>query len=150
MKFIRKHKFTTCTIIILLIIIILAFALLRFLLPNYDGDLYGNRLNGISNYKIEDSRVNEMKTEIGKLDGVVSVDYVLEGKLIDVTIRVKDEIERDVAKGYADQVITYFSEEQKGYYDIQILIASENNDSEKYPIIGYKHKTSSSLVWGNN
>lgn len=150
MKFIRKHKFTTCTIVILLIIIILGFALLRFLLPNYGGDLYGNRLNGISSYKIEDSRVNEMKDAIGKLDGVISVDYVLEGKLVDITIRVNDAIERDVAKGYADQAVTYFSDEQKGYYDIQVLIDSENKDSEKYPIIGYKHKTSASLVWSNN
>lgn len=150
MEFIRKHKFTTCTIVILLIIIILGVALVRFLLPNYGGDLYGNRLNGISSYSIEDTKINEMKDAIGNLDGVVSVGYGLEGRIIDITIRVKDEVERDVAKGYADQVITYFSDEQKGYYDIQILIASEDDNSEKYPIIGYKHKTSASLVWSNN
>lgn len=150
MEFIRKHKFTTCTVIILLIIVILGIALIRFLLPNYNGDLYGNRLNGISSYEIEDKKVNEMKEAIGALDGVVSVSYDLEGRLINITIRVKDEVERDAAKGYADQSITYFSDEQKGYYDIQVLISSEDDNSEKYPIIGYKHKTSDSLVWSNN
>lgn len=150
MDFIRKHKFTTCTIVILLIIIILGFALIRFLLPNYGGDLYGNRLNGIGSYKIEDKKINEMKDTIGKLDGVVSVNYNLEGKLINITIQVKDEVERDIVKGYADQAIAFFSEEQRGYYDMQVLISSENSKSEKYPIMGYKHKTSASLVWSNN
>ena len=150
MEIIRKHKFTTCKIVILLIIVIISIALVRFLLPNYGGDLYGNRLNGISSYQIEDTKISEMKNVIGAFDGVVSIGYDLEGRIVDIIIRVKDEVERDVAKGYADQVITYFSDEQKGYYDIQILIASENDNSEKYPIIGYKHKTSPSLVWSNN
>lgn len=150
MGFIRKHKFTTCTIIILLIIIVLGIALIRFLVPNYGGDLYGNRLNGISSYKIEDKKINEMKDVVGKLDGVVSIDYLLEGRLINITIKVKDEVERDIVKGYADQSISYFSDDEKKYYDIQVLITSENKQSEKYPIIGYKHKTSESLVWTNN
>lgn len=150
MGFIRKHKFTTCTIIILLIIIVLGIALIRFLVPNYGGDLYGNRLNGISSHKIDDKKVNELKDVVGKLEGVVSVDYLLEGKLINITIKVKDEVERDIAKGYADQSITYFSDDEKKYYDIQVLLSSENKQSEKYPIIGYKHKTSESLVWSNN
>lgn len=150
MNFIRAHKFTTCTIIILVIIIILAVALLRFLVPNYGGDLYGNRLDGIDKYKIEDKKVNEMKDAIGKIEGVVSVEFVLEGRLIDITIRVKDDIEKDAAKGFADQTLTHFSDEQKGYYDIQILIGSDNKDSEKYPVLGYKHKTSQSFVWSNN
>lgn len=150
MEFIRKHKFTTCTISVLLIIIILAFAIFRFLIPNYGGDLYGNRLSGISSYKIDDTKVSEMKDVIGKLEGVTSVEYILEGKLIDIVIRVEDGLERDVAKGYADQALTYFSDEEKGYYDAEVMLTSDNENSEKYPIIGYKHKTSEVLVWSNN
>ena len=150
MEFIRKHKFTTCTISVLLIIIILAVALFRFLIPNYGGNLYGNRLNGISSYKINDDKIKDMKDAIEKLEGVTSLEYVLEGKLIDIDIHVEYSVERDVAKNYANQTLTYFSDEQKGYYDVEVMLVSDNENSEKYPIIGYKHKTSEALVWSNN
>ena len=150
MKFIRKHKFTTFTIIMLLVIFILVFSLIRFLVPNYDGDGYGNRLKGIEKYKIEEKSINELKSTISQNEGVVSVEYLLTGKLIDITLVVKDEVEKDIAKEYASQTLTYFTDEQKGYYDIQVLVKSENNESEKYPVIGYKHKTSGNLIWSNN
>lgn len=150
MKFIRKHKFTTFTIIMLLVIFILVFSLIRFLVPNYDGDGYGNRLKGIENYKIDEKNINELKSAINQNEGVVSVEYLLTGKLIDITLVVKDEVEKDTAKGYATQTLTYFTDKQKGYYDIQVLVKSENAESEKYPIIGYKHKTSETLIWSNN
>lgn len=150
MKFIRKHKFTTFTIIMLLVIFILAFSLIRFLVPNYDGDGYGNRLRGIENYKIDDKIVNELKNTIGQKENVVSVDYLLTGRLIDITLVVKDEVEKDAAKAIAGECIPYFTDEQKKYYDIQILVKSENEESEKYPVIGYKHKTSETLIWSNN
>lgn len=150
MEFISKHKFATFTVIMLLILIVLGIALFRFLVPNYDLDEYGNRLNGIKNYRIENTKVEEMKTAIEENDNVDSVSYLLEGRLIDITITVKDETERDEVKKYAEQALTYFTEEQRGFYDIQVLVASDNRESEKYPIIGYKHKSSGSLVWSNN
>ena len=60
---------------------------------------------------------------------------------------VEDDLAVSEAKNYADKVIEHFSEDLKSYYDIQILIDSNNNESENYPIVGYKHKTSDSLVW---
>lgn len=150
MEFIRKHKFTTVVLTILLVIVIIASVLLNFLLPNYSGNLYGNRLSGIEHYKIAEDKVKSLKEEVSKLEGVSSVLYNVEGKLINITITVKDEIDRDTAKGYAEQSLTYFTDEQKGYYDIEIILASENDNSEVYPLFGYKHKTSSSLVWSNN
>ena len=150
MKFIRKHKFTTFTIIMLLVIFILMFSLIRFLVPNYDSDGYGNRLKGIENYKIEDKTINELKDKIGQNESVVSVDYLLTGRLIDITLVVKDEVEKDAAKAIAGECLPYFTDEQKKYYDIQILVKSENEESEKYPVIGYKHKTNEALIWSNN
>lgn len=150
MNFIRKHKFTMVVLIILIIIAMFFVALLRFLMPNYHGDLYGNRLSGISHYAIEDSVIEKLKTELSASDEVEEVLYNLEGRLVNLTLIVKDEVERDVSKGYADKTLTYFTDEQKGYYDIQIFLTSSNANSEKYPIVGYKHKTSTGIVWSNN
>ena len=150
MNFISNHKFTTFTIIMLLVIIILGVSLVRFLIPNTNLDEYGSRLKNIEKYKIEENKINELKDTISKNDGVVSVNYLLTGRLIDITIVVKDDVERDISKGYAGKVLDYFTEEQKGYYDIQVLIKPENDGSEKYPVMGYKHKSSLTFVWSNN
>ena len=150
MKFISKHKFTTFTIIMLLVIIILVVSLVRFLIPNTSLDEYGSRLKNIEKYKIEENKVSELKDAISQNEGVVSVNYLLTGRLIDITIVVNDTVERDAARGYAGQILDYFTEEQKGYYDIQVLLKSDNAESEKYPIMGYKHKSSLTLVWSNN
>lgn len=150
MEFVRKHKFTVFTIVMLLVMVILAVSLVRFLIPDSNGDEYGNRLKGIEDYPIDEAKIDELKEEIGQNDAVTSVDYILEGRLIDITISVKDETERDVVKGYADQLLTYFTDEQKSYYDIQVLIKSDNEESEKYPIMGYRHKSNAGFVWSNN
>lgn len=150
MNFIHKHKFTTCAIVVIIIITIAMIALLRFLLPNYKGDLYGNRLNGISSYKISDDAWHKLKEGTENIEGVNSVDYLLEGRLINITLSVNDEMEQGIAKENASSVLQYFSEEERKYYDIQVFVTSDNEESEKYPIIGYKHKTSESLIWSNN
>lgn len=150
MDFIREHKFAMVVLSVLIVIVMFFIVLIRFLMPNYSGDLYGNRLSGISHYTIEDSVIDKLKTELSTHEEVEEVSYNLEGRLVNITITVKDEVERDVAKGYADNVLTYFTDEQRGYYDIQIFLTSSNADSEKYPIVGYKHKTSAGIVWSNN
>lgn len=152
MKFISEHKFAIFTVVMLLIIIILGVALFRFLVPNYDLDEYGNRCDKSNKIKIEESRINEMKTAIGENENVNSIEYLSQCSLIDITINIKDDMEKDAAKELAKQAVTYFSEEQKGVYDIQITIISDNDKSEKYPIMGTKHKTrvEDTLVWSNN
>ena len=152
MSFISRHKFATFTVVMFLILIVLGVALFRFLVPNYELDEYGNRCDKSNKYKIEESKINEMKDSIKENENVNSIDYLSQCSLIDVTINIKDEMEKDAAKELAKQVVTYFSEDQKGVYDIQITIISDNDESEKYPIMGTKHKTrvEDTLVWSNN
>ena len=143
----KKPPFYSIIIVIILILLILLF---KVLIPNYGLDLYGNRLNGVSSYPIDNSIIDGFKGELKGLDGVKSVEYLLEGKLIDIIIKVDDSLNKDTAKSYADKILPHFSDEEKGYYDIEVMINSENSESEAYPIIGYKHKTSESFKWSNN
>ena len=122
MNFIHEHKFTTIVCSILLVLVILGVVFLRILIPNYSGNLYGNRLKNIENYKIKDDQISNLKKDIKGLDGVE----------------------------YANKSLEYFSDKEKEYYDIEIILSSVNNNSEVYPLFGYKHKTSTSIVWSNN
>ena len=74
----------------------------------------------------------------------------MEGRLINITIKVSDDVGVDTAKEYANKSLEYFSDKEKEYYDIEIILSSVNNNSEVYPLFGYKHKTSTSIVWSNN
>ena len=77
-------------------------------------------------------------------DGVESAKYRLQGRLIYIDIVVGD-IEVDKAKEISNVILECLSDKEKAYYDIQVIITSK--DKEGYPITGYKHKTSESIVW---
>lgn len=146
MNFIKKNKIL---VTLLLIAVIMFSTILIIIFSNLSSgnDEYGNRLDGIENYPIADDTVNNIKNEISSLDKVNSISYNLEGRLINFTIKVDDDLVVSEAKNYSEKIIEHFSDDIKSYYDIQILIDSTNDESENYPIIGYKHKTSDSLVW---
>ena len=65
-------------------------------------------------------------------------------------MEVANDTALEVSKGYANKTLSYFTAEQKEYYDIQVLIKSDSEESEVYPIIGAKHKTSTAFIWTEN
>lgn len=146
MKFIKNNLII---IIPFLIAIIMFSTILILIFSNLSSgnDKYGNRLDGIDKYPIAEQTIDDIKTEITKLDKVNFISYELEGRLAKFIIKVEDDLMIGEAKNYADKILEHFSEDIKGFYDIQILIDSNKDESENYPIAGYKHKTSDSLVW---
>lgn len=146
MKFIKNNKIL---IALILIAVIMFSTILIIIFSNLSSgnDEYGNRLDEIEKYPITDEIINNIQNEVSSLEKVKSVSYNLEGRLANFIIKVEDDLMVSEAKNYAEKVLEYFSEDLKKYYDIQILIDSDNDESENYPIIGYKHKTSDSLVW---
>lgn len=149
MKFIKENN-TAIKIIISLIIIgiigVLSYTAIKYMLPSSENK-YGNRLDGIENVLITDEQIQNLKTEMDEIKDIKSINYKLKGRLIYITIEVSNETAIDVSKGYANKCLAYFTDEQTEYYDIQVSIKSDTEESEVYPIIGAKHKTSKSFVW---
>lgn len=146
MKFIKNNKIL---IALILITVIMFSTILIIIFSNLSSgnDEYGNRLDEIEKYPITDEVINNIKNEISSLEKVESINYNLEGRLINFVIKVEDDLIVSEAKNYSEKILENFSDDIKSYYDIQILIDSNIDESENYPIIGYKHKTSDSLVW---
>ncbi len=146
MKFIKNNKIL---IALILIAVIMFSTILIIIFSNLSSgnDEYGNRLDEIEKYPITDEVINNIKNEISSLEKVESINYNLEGRLINFVIKVEDDLIVSEAKNYSEKILENFSDDIKSYYDIQILIDSNIDESENYPIIGYKHKTSDSLVW---
>lgn len=146
MEFIKQHKKLCIILGIVLIFIILGILFIRLLSPDLSKNLYGNRLSGINQVKIKEDRMKSMDTEMKQLEGVTSVTYDLHGKLVNLIVTVDANLSKDKAKEYANKTLEYFKEEEKKYYDIQIIFVTKE-DSETYPMMGYKHKTSDQYVW---
>lgn len=147
MNFIKKNKLLVVFISLLIIFIILAVILLTQLIGGNKNGEYGNRLNGIEKVEISSKVVDQIEKEIKEEELVTKVKYDLKGKLVNIILTVEDAKEIDSVKEIGNKILTYFDEDQLSYYDIQILVKSDNEESEKYPIIGYKHKTRETINW---
>lgn len=146
MNVVKAHKFTFISLGVILVILIVGFLILRTLLPDYGKGYYGNRLEDIQKYTISNDTINRLKSELEQKEGIKKVDYHLEGRLIGINISVDSKLDKAVAKENANVILSVFTKEELSYYDIEVFLLSEE-ESEVYPTIGYKHKTSDAFVW---
>lgn len=146
MNFIKKHKILCIILGIVIVLLIAGIVIFLKLSPDSGKDSYGNRLAGIENYPISQERVQNMQAEALQTEGIQSLNYILNGRRIDLIVKVNSDMSKENAKQYANKTLEYFSEEEKAYYDFQIFFQTDG-ESEIYPIIGAKHKTSSAYIW---
>lgn len=148
MKFIKKHKVGLIVLFVcLLLMVLLFFGIKNAFFSNIEESKYGNRLDGIENYPVEDSLVNEIKDMLMETEDVNEVTYDLEGRIINFIIEVKSDVDLTTSHSLADKIAEKFTDEYKAFYDIQIFLTCEDETSELYPTIGYKHKTSVGFKW---
>ena len=149
MEFVKKHKFYIIGGLIFLVIMGLAiFAVCELVLPNAGESVYGNRLDGIDDVKVSDDTIKRIEQELEQNENVNAVDYHLSGRIMNFIIDVKQDTDLITAVSYADKTLEFLSDEEKQYYDIQVfLTCDEDEESELYPYIGYKHKTSVGFQW---
>ncbi len=150
MYWLKKHKVLCIILSCITILLLIAILVIKTLIfPNSGKSLYGNRLDGISDVRINDDRKNIIKQRLLDNDNIDKVDLYLKGRIINILINVTKDVDYINAKSYADNILSEFSNEEKKYYDFQFYISCNECD-ELYPIIGYKHKTSVNFIWTNN
>lgn len=151
MEFFKRNKVTVIIGTIFLVIMIAAgIALVKLVYPDSKKDLYGNRLDGIEEVLIEDVKIEEIKQSLTDTGKVNTVTYDLKGRLVNFIVDVKKDIDKVTSRALTDKILTSFTEEQKNFYDFQVFLTSvEDETSEIYPMIGYKHKTTVNFVWTN-
>jgi hypothetical protein len=152
MKFVKKHKFKLIGAFVFLLLMIFAFIGIKELIyPDTHKDLYGNRLEGIEDVRISQDKLGKIKLSLQSTDDVSNVIYDIKGRIVNFIITVNSDTDLITSKSLADKIMEDFTVEEKNYYDFQVyIINSKDEESELYPIIGYKHKTSLSFKWTNN
>ena len=145
-QYIKEHKIVVIAVILLLILIALSFVIKNTFFSNENNAFYGDRLDGIDEVKITTSQEKDLKSNLKQDGAVQTVDYKLQGKIVNVIITVSDDVGLDAAKGLAPKVLESFDDDQKKFYDFQVFIEKKNGAAD-FPIIGYKQNKKDSFTW---
>ena len=146
MSFIRKNKFVIIAIGVFLILVILALEVVNIFFPKEGKALYGNRLDGIEEVEITDSKKEQIENSLKEDSITKEANASVAGKIIEVIVTVQDEATIDAAKALATKVLNSLEEDEKNFYDIQIFV-KKDIDANNFPIIGYKHHAKENFSW---
>ena len=143
-RFVLKNKLLTVLIGLIVLILIFGLIIIKILVfPSYSVSNYGNRLDGIQDVKLDDSRFSEIKKSFEAKEGFTIDKFRLSGRIVNIYITAGD-IKKDDVKAEALKLVSSFSEDEIKFYDFQIFVSGTD---ESYPIIGYKNKNSEGLHW---
>ncbi len=147
--FLKDNKHTVIVVACCLVLTILVFIMKFVFFPNDGNALYGDRLDGINEVKIKDSKLEQIEATLEEKEEIEKATASISGRILNVIITVKDDVSVDTAKTFTDKIDEALDEDQKKFYDIQVFV-KKNNDDEKFPIIGYHHQNSDHYSWSKN
>lgn len=146
MKEVFKKKTKLIVAFSLLIVAVLALCIAYEAIFANNNGKYGNRLDGIEKVNIKTKQKNEIKKNVESLDVSSSVKVYLTGKILKVTIVVKDDVDLDKAKETYNKVMEKLKDDQKKYFDIQVFLSKKGEDAN-FPTIAYKHHNKDNPSW---
>ena len=141
-RFVMKNKLLTILIALILLIMIFGIIVIKlWLFPHSKGTKYGNRLDGIENVELTNSRLEEIKNSFEAKPGFEIKSFRVSGKIVNINVTAGD-ISNDDIKAEATRFVKSFSDDEIKFYDFQVWITF---DGDKDPIILYKNKNSDNL-----
>lgn len=147
MSFIKKNKYTIIVIVAFIFVVFIGAKAMQILVPNEGKAIYGDRLAGIEEVKIKDTTMEQALGQLKENAMVVDASQVTRGKLVTFIVTVTDETSTESSKTLADVAIASFGEDQKSYYDFQVIIQKNDEALNDFPIIAYKHHNQTNFVW---
>lgn len=145
LSFIKKNKKKVIVTILLLIVfgvfLFAAYKLYEYLTPDTKDSVYGNRCELTEGVEISKERKDMIKETVESYEGMKLSNVDIKCNLIDIIVKVDDEITLDTVKEMSDKLLTVFTEEELKYYDLELWVDSNAKESEVYPVIGTRHKT---------
>ena len=129
--------------LVALIIIVFAFLIYRNLFSSSNS----TRFEGVKDHKLTNNEINSVKDLFDELDSVKDIDVFTNKKIIKIIVNLKEDVSFDEIKNISKQALTKIKKKNLEFYDVEIYVDSDNEESETYPQIGYKHKTSSDFSW---
>lgn len=152
LKFFKTHRvFTMLMAIVLVCGIVIFTVLIQCFYVGNGVDNYGDRLKGINEHEISESRISDFKTNLTANDKIKNTEMRIQGKIIYITYQIMEQTSLEEAKSIALKSLENFSEDELGFYDVNITMKENSTStSDGFIISGYKNKRNNTLVWNNN
>jgi len=144
----RNRVYSILMIISITCIIAILVGVIVYFLGQTSKDKYGNRLEGIENVKISDSKIKEIEDNIKNSEKVKEVEVDIRGKLIYIVITLNEGTHSD-AESISQTSLETFGEEIRAFYDIQYIVDNNGKSEESFPIMGYIKSENSVIKWTN-
>ena len=146
-KILKDNVFTIFVIVISIIGMFVLSYMKKVYWDNNNQAAYGERIEDVKNHVIDDGMIKKIEENIEDLEGVSSVKYDLEGRIINLTITVENSVTVKNAKKLDSSILNNFDEDQLSYYSIQIYFVKDDSSFDDFPIMGYKHYSSNDVSW---
>lgn len=150
MRYIKKNKLTSFVILIFILVVILASYIYNTFFGSGRSEAYGDRLDGIEAVEITKEQYDSVKEKLKENERVTKVTTNLKGKIVNIIMTVKDDVNKTDAKKIAEGALKIFEKEQLEFYDIQIFVKKENVELNDFPIVGYKQNGREGLTWSKD
>lgn len=139
-----KKKNVKKIIVVSVILVVLILLVLTFM--SLFGTNTSKRLDGSNKYKLTNNEINKSKEAFSTFD-VKNIKMYVNNKTIKVFVNLKEEEDIKEVKKASDEVIKSIKKKNLEFYDVEIVIDVDKEDSDNYPIIGHKHKSAEGFVW---
>lgn len=151
-KFYKEHRvFTILMAIVIVCVVLITTVLIQCFYIGNGSDKYGNRLEGIEKYKIDTAKETDYEKKLNSDKKVKSVDLVVTGKIVYITIQYETGTDLVEAQSIALKSLEFFTKEEQSFYDFNITLKQDSTDkSDGFIISGAKNKNGNGLIWNNN
>ncbi len=143
-SFVKTHKkkliILTVVLVILIVFLVSIYQIFKYLTPDQKQSVYGDRCEPTKDLPITSERKKQVKEIVESYENMTLSTVDVKCNLIDIIVKVEDEVPVDTSKEMANKLLTVFSEEELKNYEFEVWIDSKKKESENYPIIGKRHK----------
>ncbi len=127
---------------------VIAFLFYKFFYAGAGETKYGDRLEGIENYKLSATLQEDINSIYENNKAINTVKVETQGKIIYITVDFKESVKVDSAKSEAIKALDKIGEENLKFYDVQfILTYSGEQENNNFPVFGAKSAKSLKVVW---
>lgn len=144
MKFNRK-KAIILSIIMLIIILLLVF--IGKMIAGTNSNPYGNRCDERHDISVSSKTMKKVKKKFKEIEQVNDIDVYTKLCTVKIIVNLKEDVDLDVVKTKAREVLTLFSDDELSLYDFALFVSSDNQESEIYPINVSKHNSREDFAW---
>lgn len=136
----------------LILSIIFLIGVISYLMPNTRESVYGDRCEFTAEHAVKDERESKIKDFLKDYENMDMKKFEVKCNLINIIIEVDDKTSFSKVKSMGKKLLSVFDEDELKYYDIQLMIKSNKENSDDYPKIGSHHKeingsTNEDFIW---